>query len=209
MGGLFSAFLSLGFVGSFLFIIFAENVKIFYMKKLIFCAIALITLASCGVTEKVYYAKNFGILPGTGVDVTADVCSAIEQIKLERNGKRARLVFEKGDYDFFPGKQLREYYISNHDQNNPKSVAVVLEKMKNFTLDGSGSSFHMNGRMLPLSMIDCDGCAVENLSIDTRVPQITQVEILENDVETQANYAQAYKKNCEQKQFHLTAATFL
>ena len=180
---LFCAFLPLGFAGSFLFIIFAENVKIFYMKKLIFCAIALITLASCGVTEKVYYAKNFGILPGTGVDVTAEVCSAIEQIKLERDGKRARLVFEKGDYDFFPGKQLREYYISNHDQNNPKSVAVVLEKMKNFTLDGSGSSFHMNGRMLPLSMIDCEGCAVENLSIDTRVPQITQVEILENDVE--------------------------
>ena len=180
-GRLLLAFLPLCFCRLLFFTIFALNVKLFFMKKIILCALALISFASC--SEKVYYAKNFGIVPGTGKDVTADVCSAIEQIKLERDGKPARLVFEKGDYDFFPGALKREYYVSNHDQNNPKDMAVAIEDMENFTLDGGGSSFYMNGRMLPLSMIDCENCAVKNLSIDTRVPQITQVEILENDAQ--------------------------
>ena len=144
---------------------------------------AIIILASCG--EKVYRATDFGILPGTGKDVTASVSQALEKIKTECNGRKARLVFEKGEYDFFPNKgNEREYYISNHDQDNPKQVAVAIEGMKNFTLDGSGADFYMNGRMLPVSMVGCEGCNIENLHIDTHIPQITQVEILENKADS-------------------------
>ena len=144
---------------------------------------AIIILASCG--EKVYRATDFGILPGTGKDVTASVNQALEKIKTECNGRKARLIFEKGEYDFFPNKgNEREYYISNHDQDNPKQVAVAIEGMKNFTLDGSGADFYMNGRMLPVSMVGCEGCNIENLHIDTRIPQITQVEILENKADS-------------------------
>ena len=118
---------------------------------------AIIILASCG--EKVYHATDFGILPGTGKDVTASVNQALEKIKTECNGRKARLVFEKGEYDFFPNKgNEREYYISNHDQDNPKQVAVAIEGMKNFTLDGSGADFYMNGRMLPVSMESTSTC---------------------------------------------------
>jgi hypothetical protein len=94
------------------------------------------------------------------------------------------LKFEEGEYDFYPDKaQVRELYISNHDQDNPKNVAVIIEDMENFVLDGNGATFNMNGRMLPLVMLDCEDCAVKNLSIDTRVPQIAQVTVLENDVD--------------------------
>ena len=141
---------------------------------------AMLFVVSCG--EKVYNASDFGILPGTGKDVTKAVAAAVESIAKECNGKAARLVFQQGEYDFFPSDaNVREYYISNHDQANPKMVAVALEGLKNFTLDGGGADFYMNGRMLPLSIIDCEGCSVENLHIDTRVPQITQVEIVENN----------------------------
>ena len=141
---------------------------------------AMLFVVSCG--EKVYNASDFGIVPGTGKDVTKAVAAAVESIAKECNGKAARLVFQAGEYDFFPSEaNVREYYISNHDQANPKMVAVALEGLKNFTLDGGGADFYMNGRMLPLSIIDCEGCTVENLHIDTRVPQITQVEIVENN----------------------------
>jgi hypothetical protein len=41
----------------------------------------------------------------------------------------------------------------------------------------------MNGRMLPISMVDCENCKLQFVDVDTRSPQITQVEVLENDVE--------------------------
>ncbi len=139
-------------------------------------------LSSCG--PKVYHAADFGIVPNTGKDMSTAVAAALETIQKECNGQEATLIFKAGEYDFFPeGANKREYYISNHDQDNPKLVAVPLEGMKNFTLDGGGADFYMNGRMLPISIIQSENCTIKNLHIDTRVPQITQIEILENDSE--------------------------
>ena len=148
----------------------------------------LLTLASCG-GEEVYYARDFGVVPGTGEDMTQKVAHAIETINAECAGKPATLIFESGEYDFYPDSaNVREYYVSNHDQDNPKRVAVALEGLKNLTLKGGDSgdgyaNLMMNGRMLPVAMVGCENCKLENIAVDTRVPQITQVEVLENDVE--------------------------
>lgn len=152
------------------------------MKNYLMCAVALVLLASCAVPEKVYYAKDFGAVPNTGADMTKQVAAAIAAIKAERYGKPARLVFEAGEYDFYPDSaNVREYYVSNHDQDNPKLVAVALEGVKNLTLQGGASTeFLMNGRMLPIAMVDCENCKLSSIVVDTRVPQITQVEIIEN-----------------------------
>lgn len=150
-----------------------------------FCLLALaaaLTVSAFG--QKIYNARDFGVVPGTGEDMTSAIASAIAQIKYERGGKPAVLQFEQGEYDFYPDKAIvRELYISNHDQDNPKRVAVVVEDMENFTIDGCGASFMMNGRMLPVAMLDCEDCTLKNFSVDTRVPQITQVKVLENDAE--------------------------
>lgn len=149
--------------------------------KIVFLLVAIV-ISSC--SSKVYKAADFGIMPNTGKDVTAAIANAIEQIAKEREGGAARLVFEPGEYDFFPqNANVREYYISNHDQDNPKLVAIELKGLKNFIFDGAGADFYMNGRMLPIAMIDCENCTVENLQVDSRIPQITQVEILENDTD--------------------------
>lgn len=160
------------------------------MKKIFFavCSSLLLCLASCGNndSEKVYHAREFGIVPNTGEDMTQEVAQAIETIKAECGGKPAILLLEAGDYDFYPDSaNVREYYVSNHDQDNPKRVAVALENVKNLTLKGEAgyANFRMNGRMLPVAMVGCENCALENIAVDTRVPQITQVEVLENDVE--------------------------
>ena len=161
--------------------------KIFY----VLCVALLSAIVSCGANEKVYYASDFGIVPGTGEDMTAKVAAAIETIKTECNGEPAVLLFEGGEYDFYPDSaNVREYYISNHDQDNPKKVAIVLESVKNLTLKGSDfgmdalrADFMMNGRMLPVAMVGCENCKLDFIGIDTRVPQITQVEVLENDTE--------------------------
>ena len=162
------------------------------MKKISLALIAILAtfFVSCS-NEKVYHASDFGIIPNTGEDMTQEIVKAIETIKSERAGEPAVLLFEAGEYDFYPDSaNVREYYVSNHDQDNPKRVAVVLEGVKNLTLKGAqkgnGSdyaNFMMNGRMLPVAMVGCENCSLENIAVDTRVPQITQVEVLENDVE--------------------------
>ena len=158
------------------------------MKKIIFavCSSLLLTFVSCG-GDKVYHARDFGVVPGTGEDMTQELAFAIETIKAERAGKPATLILEAGEYDFYPDSaNVREYYVSNHDQDNPKLVAAALEGVRNLTIKGAGegyANFMMNGRMLPIAMVGCENCKLENIAVDTRVPQITQVEVLENDVE--------------------------
>ena len=160
------------------------------MKKILFavCSSLLLSLASCGGKEgeKIYYARDFGVVPGTGEDMTEELAAAIETIKAECEGEAAVLILESGEYDFYPDSaNVREYYVSNHDQDNPKHVALALEGVKNLTLKGESgyANFMMNGRMLPVAMVDCENCKLENIAVDTRVPQITQVEVLENDTE--------------------------
>lgn len=163
------------------------------MKKILSAACLLLSMiiVSCGNFEKVYHAADFGIVPGTGEDMTAEFAKAIETIKAERGGKPAVLLLDGGEYDFYPDSaNVREYYISNHDQDNPKRVAVVLEGVRNLTISarkkGEGScraDFYMNGRMLPVAMVGCENCKLDFIGIDTRSPQITQVEVVENDIE--------------------------
>ena len=165
---------------------------LFMKKARILLGMALVSsLLSCGNT-KYYYGSDFGIVPGTGEDMTEEFAKAFETIKAECKGEvKAELIVDCGEYDFYPDSALvREYYVSNHDQDNPKRVALALEGMKNFTLKGKATGdgsalvdLMMNGRMLPVAMIECQDCKLENVGVDTRVPQITQVEVLENDVE--------------------------
>ena len=159
------------------------------MKKTLFTILTSCVLffASCS-SEKVYHASDFGIIPNTGEDMTEEVAKAVETIKAERAGKPAVLLFAAGEYDFYPDSaNVREYYISNHDQDNPKRVAIVLEDVKNLTLKGEScgrrADFYMNGRMLPIAMVNCENCTLRSIGVDTRAPQITQVEVLENDAE--------------------------
>lgn len=161
------------------------------MKKarILFGMALMFILFSCGNGTKCYYGSDFGIVPGTGEDMTEEFAKALETIKAECNGEiPAQLLIDSGEYDFYPDSALvREYYVSNHDQDNPKRVALALEGMKNFTLKNlpthTGSEYAnlmMNGRMLPVAMVDCENCTLEGIAVDTRVPQITQVEVLEN-----------------------------
>ena len=108
---------------------------------------------------------------------------ALAKIKAEyKEGEKVILRFPEGRYEFHEkGAAVREYYISNHDQTNPKKVGIALEDMKNLTLDGQGSEFVFHGRMLPVSLLRSENCLLKNFSIDFENPHIAQVKIVEND----------------------------
>ena len=148
----------------------------------IFLFLVIILFSSC--SESVYKLSDFGVYPNTGEDMTAQIASVIATIQETQKGAPATLLFDAGDYDFYPEYAMeKEYYISNHDQDNPKKVALVLENLSNLTIDGQGANIYMNGRMLPVAMVNCENCTIKNLSIDTRTPQITQATVVENNIE--------------------------
>lgn len=89
--------------------------------------------------------------------------------------------FKRGKYAFYADDaQPTELYISNHDQGQPKRVAILLKAWKNLTFDGNGSEFLCYGRMLPVALISTENCTLQNFSIGFPQPQIAQVKIVEN-----------------------------
>lgn len=135
--------------------------------------------------QRVYNMSDFGLKPNSNKNASPYVQKALKKIKKEcANGEAAVLKFKPGKYQFHEdGSAVREYYISNHDQDNPKKVGIAIEEMKNLTLDGQGADLIFHGRMLPISMLRSENCAIQNLHVDFANPHIAQVKVVENSPE--------------------------
>lgn len=111
-----------------------------------------------------------------------DLHDIINKVRSEVDDNSKVLIkFKKDRYDFYPADaQQREYYVSNHDQNQPKKVGICIEGWNNLTIDGGGSDFIFHGQMLPLAIVNSSNTTLKNFSIDFENPHIAQVEIIEN-----------------------------
>lgn len=138
--------------------------------------IALFTACKGGA----YDLSGYGLKPDTGENASPLIAKALQEIAAEVNSDTVRILLPKGRYDFYPeGASKREYFISNHDQDNPKLVGLAFENMKNVIFDGQGSELVFHGRMLPVSLVGSENCTLKNFSIDFANPR--QVKVLEND----------------------------
>ena len=151
------------------------------MKRNLLNLWLLCLLISGCSNEKIIQMRDYGIVPDTQENLSAKMQEALTAIQQANEGKEVTLVFEPGRYDFHTeGAFQKEYYISNHDQPNPKPVGLALENWKNLTVDGGGADFYFYGRMLPVSLVGSENCTLKNLSIDFAEPHISQIEIVEN-----------------------------
>lgn len=162
-------------------------------RNLLTAVILSFTAFLLGACAEKHYINllDYGVKKGEGSNCTQTIHIAVKQILHEVGEKqfdRIHLILPKGEYHFYPDSSLsREYFISNHDQANPKNVGIEFDKMKNITFDAMGSAFICHGRMLPLSIIDCENILLKNFSIDFANPQITQMEFVQyNDVDSSA-----------------------
>lgn len=134
-------------------------------------------------TLRVYDMKDYGLKANSSKNASVVFQKVLKKIRAEyQAGDSVIIRFQKGTYNFYEkGAAEREYYISNHDQDNPKKVGMPLEELKNLTLDGGGASFVFHGRMLPVSLLHSSNCSLKDFSIDFKNPHIAQVEIVRND----------------------------
>ena len=154
------------------------------MKRIFLNLCLFVFLLSACSDGDVVKMRDYGIVPDTKENLSGKMQEALDAIKAAYEGKSVTLLFEKGRYDFYSeGAALKEYFVSNHDQPNPKAIGLALEDWENLTLDGAGADFVFHGRMLPLSLISSDNTVLKNFSIDFETPHIAQVEIVKSDNE--------------------------
>lgn len=132
--------------------------------------------------QEVFRMSDYGVMPGDKADVSAAVQKAVDAIRGRAAGKKSVISFEPGTYHFYPeGAARREYYISNHDQDNPKMVGIAIEDFHDLTVDGNGAEFVFHGIMLPVSVLRSENVVLKDFSIDFANPTIAQIKIEKND----------------------------
>lgn len=153
------------------------------IKSVLSLGAAFLFVALSVSAQKVYNVSDYGLRPDSKKNASPVVQKVIARIQAEcKDGEAVILRFEEGRYNFHEkGCAEREYYISNHDQTNPKKVGLALEDMKNLTVDGHGAELIFHGRMLPVSLLRSENCTLKNLHIDFENPHISQVKVIEND----------------------------
>lgn len=157
-----------------------------FIKKLICSTLLITTGVNTQASPQSEVADticitSFGVTPNSRLNTSTAIQKAIDSAKCIK-GKKVVIAFPKGRYDFYEVDALkRDYYISNHDQDNPKTVGIVAENLDNVSFEGNGSNFIFHGRMLPFALIDSKNCELRNFSIDFEIPHIQQAKVLEND----------------------------
>ena len=144
---------------------------------------AVLALMPASATVRVYDAARMGLRPDSRADASAAVQRMIAKARREcREGDTVVLRFGKGRYDFYEsGAVSRNYFISNHDQTQPKRVGMALEGFANLTVEGCGARFVCHGRMLPVALTGGENCRLKDFEIDFEQPHIAQVRIVGND----------------------------
>ncbi|MBR4945643.1 MAG: alpha-1,3-galactosidase B [Kiritimatiellae bacterium] len=141
-------------------------------------AVAALTSVGFAGREKVktalFEAADYGIAPGKTF-VAADVERLLADVKASK-ADRKRIVFQPGVYDIGTEQcQTRTWFISNHDQVNPRKVFLPLEDQQNVAVAGKGAFFNLRGRILPMGIWNSKNVRVKDVTVDYETPIITQV----------------------------------
>lgn len=121
--------------------------------------------------------------------------SVFDVVKIDSFSSNKTISFPKGTYHFYQERALeKELYISNHDQDNPKRVAFLLENLENSTIDGNGSIFIFHGTQIPFVIKNCKNITLKNFSIDFELPHLRQLTIVEVDKKNDTSIAEIYPK---------------
>lgn len=128
--------------------------------------------------------SDYGILPNAPTDKTLSArLDSVMRLVVTRQAKGEKLVLrlQRGAYHLHgTTSKAYELYISNHDQNQPKHVGLMLDGLRDVTIDGGGAELICHGRMLPIVLRHGRGVTLKRLTIDFDNPQIAQIQIVKN-----------------------------
>ena len=144
--------------------------------------IALIFISACSFFPKAEQSSvlditDFGIKPGTGENAIFAVQAAIEKAKSIEG--EVLIKFPVGRYDFrADSSHTKTYYKSKTTDNNPKNLALLIEKCQNLIIDGRRSDFIFHGPIQPFSIDNSKNITIKNVNIDWDIPLTAQAEVV-------------------------------
>lgn len=142
------------------------------MKKILPILIAAIPLV--GIAK----VRELKVPQCSGAELNAIIS---KNIKKKQPSDTIKVILSGQKYIFTSAKATeRELYISNHDQDNPKSVGLLLENSENIIIEGNATEFIYDGRMLPIAAVNISNLTISGISIDFTIPHISQIVIEEN-----------------------------
>lgn len=159
-------------------------------------------------SEIVIDVTDFGADPTGATDSAVAIQKAIEAAK--KVDEPVTISFPKGRYDIYPDKAAeRELYISNTvgaDQRyKDKKIGILLENMKDVTVDGNGSLFMFHGKMTTFAAIDCDNVTFKNYEVNFQVPTVVDITV----EKVEGNTATVYVPECYNYEINGTSVKWL
>ncbi|MDR1102461.1 MAG: right-handed parallel beta-helix repeat-containing protein [Tannerella sp.] len=146
------------------------------MKKSVQVSIFIFALAATVQAQTTVSVADFGLKPDTRENAVPYVRKAIEHC---REKGASVLTFPRGRYDFWPHHCIeREYFEAATQDINPKRLAILMEEMEGFAIDGDGSDFVFHDRMQPFTVDKCRDITVRNVSVDWDIPLTAQATVL-------------------------------
>lgn len=91
------------------------------------------------------------------------------------------LCFSNKEYHFYKELcQSRVIHMTNTDSfKNPlKYFAILLENLKNITIDGNGATFVIHGDICSFAMLNCNNMKLNNFSVKYASPQDVELKVV-------------------------------
>lgn len=142
----------------------------------------MLCVAPAMARKVVYDLSSYGIVPGRD-DLSSCMTTALKDVKQKsKPGDRVVLRFAPGRYDFHAADaETVRCYISNHDQEDSKRVALHLDGWEGLTIEGRGAELVFHGRLIPVLLTNSRDCTLRGFSVDFANPHIAQVEVVKNE----------------------------
>jgi len=134
------------------------------------------------ITPVVVQLTDFGAVPDSGLDTVIAMQRAIEAIA----AMDGPVVLEcaEGRYDFYSEHAAKvPYYISNtaSEEDVPditKTIGVLLQGLKDVTIEGNGSLFMFHGKFTMFVFELCENIEIRNLATDFARPTMSEMTVM-------------------------------
>jgi len=123
---------------------------------------------------------DYGAVPDTHKDAVPAIKRAIAAC---RKLAQPVLYFPKGQYDLYPDSaEKREYFLSNTSSETEcpskiKTIGILLEGIKDLTIEGNGSMLMYHGRMITFALDHSSRITIQNLEEDYERPTMSEFTI--------------------------------
>ena len=103
--------------------------------------------------------------------------------EIRHYGKKARLELENAPYFFrreesFPVTQPISNTLKYDGKTHIRHAGILLEGVKDLTIDGNGAQLIFDGEMTPAALLDCVNVSLKNFSVDFRRRRVSEMTLL-------------------------------